>query len=118
MWVPTFFSWVFRESESFSREYFVGSRFFFSWVFRGSKGFSREYVGGPRIFFSGVFRGFNIFSRGYFVGAKFFLVNISWLTREYITEECEQINATLFPHLIRNKLHLRIIVSNFSTHPL
>ena len=96
----------------------MGSRFFFSWVFRGSKGFSREYVGGPRIFFSGVFRGFNIFSRGYFVGAKFFLVNISWVTREYITEECEQINATLFPHLIRNKLHLRIIVSNFSTHPL
>ena len=71
-----------------------------------------------------------MFSRGYFVGLSlfivsmlvgpkfilmdisrvqiFFLVDILWITREYISMEQEEINDTLLPQLIWNKLHLRI----------
>ena len=38
----------------------------------------------------------------------FFLVDILWVTREYISMEQEEINDTLLPQLIWNKLHLRI----------
>ena len=38
----------------------------------------------------------------------FFLVDILWITREYISMEQEEINGTLLPQLIWNKLHLRI----------
>ena len=38
----------------------------------------------------------------------FFLVDILWITREYISMEQEEINDTLLPQLIWNKLHLRI----------
>ena len=38
-WVPNFFSWVFRGSQTFSRGYFVGTKFFSS-VFRGPNFFS------------------------------------------------------------------------------
>ena len=38
----------------------------------------------------------------------FFLVDILWITREYISMEQEEINDTLLPQLIWNKLHLRV----------
>ena len=38
----------------------------------------------------------------------FFLVDILWITREYISMEQEETNGTLLPQLIWNKLHLRI----------
>ena len=44
---------------------------------------------GSRAIMPSWLRGSEIFSRGYFVGTKFFLVNISWVTREYISEEYE-----------------------------
>ena len=72
-WVQKFFSRVFRDSQFFSRGYFLGQRFFlvgisevkdfFSWVFLRSKIFSRGYLVGP-----------DFFSRDYFVAPSFFLV--------------------------------------------
>ena len=53
-----FFSWVFRDSQIFSREYFVDRIFFFS------RGFFVDPI---------------FFYRRYFVGPKFFLVVISWV---------------------------------------
>ena len=66
-WVQIFFSWVFRESEIFSRGYFSGFKNFLSWVLHGSRFF---LVGALWV---------QICSRGYFVGPKFFLVGISWV---------------------------------------
>ena len=63
--------------------------------------------------------GLSLFTVSILVGPKFilmdisrvqifFLVDILWITREYISMEQEEINDTLLPQLIWNKLHLRI----------
>ena len=73
-WIQDFLSWVFRESEIFSRGYFVGLKFFLvgiSWVQTLSHGY---------------FVGQNFFS-WHFVGPKFFPVDVSQVPRDYTSEE-------------------------------
>ena len=63
-WVWSFFSWVLRGSQSFSRGYFEGPKVFlvdtslvrivFLWVRRGSKSFSRGYYLVPNFFLVGI----------------------------------------------------------------
>ena len=72
----------------------------FSWVFCGSQFFSC----GSEIFFSWVFRGSKFFSRRCFVGT-------SWIHKWGIRNKC----CTPAP-INTEKVYLKIIVSNFSTH--
>ena len=75
-----------RGSEIFSRGSWVPR--FFSWVFRGFQIFSRWYFMGPKEIFIGISWVENFLLRAFCV-SNIFLVDISWETREFISEEYE-----------------------------
>ena len=133
-WVRNFFSRVFCGFKNFFRRYFVGPRFFlvgrlwvqefFSWVFCGFKTFSGEYFVGPKFFLSGVLWVQNIFLVGiawvqdffsWVIGGSnaFFLVGMFWV-QNYFSWVFSWVQSFFS---LRNTCY-RIIVSNFSTHPL
>ena len=93
--LPLYVSWaschlaiVLRESKSFSHRFFVAPKLFLadiSWVQK----FLLWSVRGPNIFSRGYLAGPKFFSRGSFGCMKLFLVGISCVTCEFISDEYE-----------------------------